>query len=123
MPGVRGEYAMRLLEWTGPSVNPFVRYAKALNSWCAPGPQARPEWSPEEAKKTDEEIAAEDFKVIPTPSFARRAGTLPAMAYIQSISGRRATCLVEVAGAELPVETRSSAPTLPRARTGAWIPI
>ncbi len=26
------------------------------------------------------------------------------MAYIESISGRRATCLVQVAGAELPVE-------------------
>jgi hypothetical protein len=33
-----------------------------------------------------------------------RAGTLPAIAYLESISGRKARCIVQVAGTELPVE-------------------
>ena len=105
MPGVRGAYAKQLSEWQidTPS-DEVVCYAEFLGMWSAQeGPSSDRSWLPEDAKYTGE-VPASDFKVIADSSLGRRPGTVPAVAYIESISGRKARCLVQVAGSELPVE-------------------
>lgn len=104
MPAVRGKYAKRLSEWIDAPSDEVDCYAQVLGSWAAPDePTPERPWLPKEAKQL-ENPPTPVFKVIPDASLVRRLGTLPAIAYIESITGRKARCLVQVAGSELPVE-------------------
>jgi hypothetical protein len=104
MPGVRRKHAKRLSEWIDTPSNEVDCYAQVLGSWATPAEptQERP-WLPEEAKQL-EDPPVPAFKLIADASLVRRLGTVPAIAYIESITGKKARCLVQVAGSELPVE-------------------
>lgn len=103
MPGVRGAYAKELGEWIDAPTDAVACYAEVMNSWSAPDIYRERPWLPEEAEKAEAPSGAE-IKVIPDPGIGRRAGTLPAIAVLESIAGRKARCLVQVAGSELPVD-------------------
>ena len=103
MLGVRGEYAKELAEWIEGPTDEVDCYAEVLDSWSASEPQQEKPWLPGEAEKA-ETPPTDDFAVIANRSLGRRPGTLPAIAFLESIVGRKARCLVQVAGSELPVD-------------------
>jgi hypothetical protein len=104
MAGARGRYLKNLAEWVNPPSDDVACYVQVRNSWSAAHePVPDKPWLPEEAKQP-EPRPARGFKVSPGATLVRRLGTVPAPAYIESVSGRKARCLVQVAGAELPVE-------------------
>ncbi len=103
MPGVRGRYAKELAEWFDAPTDAVECYAEVLNSWAAPESHQERPWLPEAAENA-ETPPTEDFKVIPDRALSRRAGTLPAIAFVESIAGRKARCVVQVAGSELPID-------------------
>jgi hypothetical protein len=102
MPGVRGRHAKELAEWIDASTDAVDCYAEVLNSWSASESHRQRPWLPEEAAKA-EAPPTEEFKVIPNRALGRRAGTLPAFARLETVVGRKARCIVQVAGSELPV--------------------
>lgn len=77
----------------------LARYASDLEAWST---RRRP-WLPEEATYR-EPPSAREFRPVADGSYRRRTRALPAIAAIESIRGRKARCLVQVAGTELPVE-------------------
>jgi hypothetical protein len=104
MTKVRQKHAKRLSEWIETASDEVVCYAQVLGTWATPTGQARERpWLPEEAKQL-EEPPVPAFKLSPDTSLVRRLGTVPAIAFIESITGKKARCLVQVAGSELPVE-------------------
>src|SRR5689334_21456992 len=103
MPRERARYSKELAEWFDAPVDAVDCYAEVLTSWSASDEQRARPWLPVEAAKF-EAPPTEEFKVIPNRAIARRAGTLPVFARIEEIAGRKARCVVQVAGSELPVE-------------------
>jgi hypothetical protein len=95
--------ARRVSDWVEAPHDEVARYARNLNAWGSPqaAPREKP-WLPEDAKEIT--TAPVDFGVIRTLTYGRRPGTIPALATIEAISGRRARCLVEISGSVLPVE-------------------
>jgi|GEM_PF-6185484 len=103
MPGVRGKCSNKLAEWIDSPVDDVARYVKVMNSWATSHDSIPEPWLPEEAKQPEPRPASA-FKVSPDVTLIRRLGTVPAPAFIETVTGRKARCLVQVAGAELPVE-------------------
>lgn len=104
MPTARGKYSKKLAGWVDAPYDDVTCYVQVLNSWSVlDEPILEKPWLPEEAKQP-EPRSARGFKVSLDATVLRRNGTVPAPAYIESVSGRKARCLVQVAGAELPVE-------------------
>ncbi len=100
MSGIWGENVKRSTEWEvrEPPYG-IARYANDLEAWST---RRRP-WLPEEA--TCRELpSAREFSPVADGSFRRRTRALPTIAAIESIGGRKARCLVQVAGTELAVE-------------------
>jgi hypothetical protein len=103
MPAVRGRYAKELAEWIDALTDAVDYYAEILNSWSEWEAHRERPWLPEEAAKA-EAPRTDEFEVIPNRALGRRAGTLPAFARLDAVVGRKARCIVQVAGSELPVE-------------------
>lgn len=103
MPAVRGKYSKKLAGWIEAPADDVTCYVKVMNAW-APTHDPVPEpWLPEDAKQPEPRPAS-GFKVSTDVTLIRRLGTVPAPAFIEAVVGRKARCLVQVAGAELPVE-------------------
>lgn len=102
MPVLWDKVARRASDWMEAPRDEVALYARDLDAWApARLPKGKP-WQPEEATET--KVASAPFSVMPSVTFGRRPGTVPARATIEAISGRRARCLVEICGSVLPVE-------------------
>jgi len=103
MLGGRGRFTRELAEWIDAPMGVVDCYAEVLNSWSTSETHREKPWLPEEAASA-ETLPTEEFKVIPNRTLGRRTGTLPAFARLETVVGRKARCIVQVAGTELPVE-------------------
>lgn len=103
MPVVRERLAKDLADWIDAPTDAVNRYAEAITSWSASETTMRTPWPPQEAEKV-EAVPSARIRVFSDRASRRSAVVAAAIARLESISGRTARCLVQVAGSELSVD-------------------